>query len=171
MARAGDEPRRYARAMFATERLLARPWTLDDAEGAHAMYGDPEVVRYIGNDLRESVDSTRELLGLILERAPTLPKGMGSFPLVLRATGEIVGAGARHGGRLPLRRQIRIPDAAQAQLRHGVGRNVEIGLLRRPRPLRARQRATFESINPLLMIDRLYLFGILCIPWILNLIL
>lgn len=57
------------------------------------MYGDPEVVRYIGNDLRESVDSTRELLGLILERAPTLPKGMGSFPLVLRETGEIVGAG------------------------------------------------------------------------------
>ncbi|MCP3915886.1 MAG: GNAT family N-acetyltransferase [bacterium] len=78
--------------MFETQRLRARSWTLDDAEQAHVMYGDPEVVRHIGGDLRESVDATRELLALILERTPTLPAGMGSFPLALRETGEIVGA-------------------------------------------------------------------------------
>ena len=78
--------------MFETQRLRARSWALEDADAAHVMYGDPEVVRHIGGDLRESVESTRELLALILERTPTLPAGMGSFPLALLETGEIVGA-------------------------------------------------------------------------------
>jgi RimJ/RimL family protein N-acetyltransferase len=56
------------------------------------MYGDPEVVRFIGNDLREDVESTRELLQVYIERASARPKAMGVFPLVHNASGEIVGA-------------------------------------------------------------------------------
>lgn len=77
--------------MFETERLHARQWTLDDAEAAHVMYGDPEVVRYIGNDLRESVDATRELLAMLVERVRGLPEGMGAYPLVHKQHGDIVG--------------------------------------------------------------------------------
>lgn len=37
---------------FETERLVARRrWSSDDAEGALELYGDPEVVRFIGNQL------------------------------------------------------------------------------------------------------------------------
>jgi ribosomal-protein-alanine N-acetyltransferase len=76
---------------FETERLIARTWSLDDAEAAFEMYGDPDVVRFIGGHLQESVATTRELLDAIRARATILPAGMGSFPLVRRDTGELVG--------------------------------------------------------------------------------
>jgi RimJ/RimL family protein N-acetyltransferase len=34
-------------AIFETERLLVRPWTLDDVEEAFAIYGDAEVSTFL----------------------------------------------------------------------------------------------------------------------------
>ena len=56
------------------------------------MYSDADVVRFIGNQLWVSVDKTRELLERIVEHPPAMPKGMGWFPVDLRATGALVGA-------------------------------------------------------------------------------
>ena len=77
--------------IFETERLYARPWTLEDAEAAFVMYGDPEVTRYIGGHTKADVEETRELLVAVLERAKGMPAGMGSFPLIEKASGELVG--------------------------------------------------------------------------------
>jgi len=79
--------------LFETDRLIARPWTLEDAEGAHVLYSDPEVVRYIGGVVNADLEATRAQLREILARTETLPAGMGSFPLLDRATGEQIGTG------------------------------------------------------------------------------
>jgi RimJ/RimL family protein N-acetyltransferase len=34
--------------VFRTERLVARDWTPDDADGAYEVYRDPEVMRFLG---------------------------------------------------------------------------------------------------------------------------
>lgn len=78
--------------MLETERLYARPWRVDeDAPGACAMYGDPEMVRYIGGQLIADVGEQRERLAAILERNQRWGGRFGSWPLIERATGELVG--------------------------------------------------------------------------------
>ncbi len=77
--------------IFETERCFARLWSLDDAQAAFTMYGDPEVMRYLGNETKADVEETRTLLEEVLERAERLPAGMGSFPLIERASAELVG--------------------------------------------------------------------------------
>ena len=79
--------------VFSTERFSARPWDPDnDAEGAFAMYGDPDVVRYIGNRLVADIDDQRERLRALQHRWAPFGGRYGSWPLFERATGELVGA-------------------------------------------------------------------------------
>ena len=55
--------------IVSTEGFSARPWDPDaDAEGAFAMYGDPDVVRYIGNRRVADVDDQRERLRAVKAR-------------------------------------------------------------------------------------------------------
>jgi [ribosomal protein S5]-alanine N-acetyltransferase len=87
---AGDVKERQV-TIFETERLIVRDWTLDDAEDAFAIYGDPEVTRYLGGDpYRETVEEVRELLARSIarnaERAP-----LGSWAVVEKASGSVVG--------------------------------------------------------------------------------
>ena len=77
---------------FETERLIARPWCLADAEAAFAMYGDPEVVRYIGSAPEPDPAAMRAKLALIIERTRRLPPGQGSFPCFARDDGRLVGS-------------------------------------------------------------------------------
>jgi [ribosomal protein S5]-alanine N-acetyltransferase len=78
--------------VFETERLLARPWRVDeDAEGAFEMYGDPEVVRYIGGELLADVATQRQRLAMLLERNASWGGGYGSWPLIEKPSGELVG--------------------------------------------------------------------------------
>lgn len=74
-----------------TERLRGRPWKLEDAEAAFRMYGDPQVVRYIGTPLEASVETTRALLAKVIERQATLPSGMGGVALILKSSDELIG--------------------------------------------------------------------------------
>ncbi len=39
-------------AIFETERLIPLEWTLDDAEAAFAISGDPNVTRFLGGECR-----------------------------------------------------------------------------------------------------------------------
>ena len=79
------------RMNLTTSRLVLRPWTLDDAEGAFLIYGDPEVNRYLGGKTVESVDAMRETLGVWLARTARYPEGLGIFAAV--AGDVIVGCG------------------------------------------------------------------------------
>jgi ribosomal-protein-alanine N-acetyltransferase len=72
--------------------LLVRRWTLDDAEAAYSIYGDPEVWRYMGGgDGHADIAQSHTSLERIIGRYEQLP-GLGLWAIVEKATGEIVGS-------------------------------------------------------------------------------
>lgn len=85
--------------LFETDRLLVRPWQLDDVESAFAILGDPEVTRYLGatGEPFADRDRVREWLARIESKSADWHP-YGSWAVVDRATGEVVGG----GGLLPL---------------------------------------------------------------------
>jgi RimJ/RimL family protein N-acetyltransferase len=100
-------------AIFGTERLYARPFVLDDAEDAFAMYGDPEVMRYLmGSAVVQSVEEQRSWLAERIAKYGAMTGGLGAWALVERASERVVGTTlCKHP-----------PDAANA-----IAPDVEIG--------------------------------------------
>jgi ribosomal-protein-alanine N-acetyltransferase len=79
-------------AIFETERFWVRRWTMEDTEAAFAIYGDPEVWRYMGGGPGDAdVEASRAGLRRVIGRYEELP-GMGLWAIVEQATGEIVGS-------------------------------------------------------------------------------
>ena len=79
---------------FTTARLVARDWTTDDAGAAFDIYGRDEVMRWLGAQPRRpvpSLNAMRQRLTRMIEQARDRPE-YGLWPLVLQATGELVGA-------------------------------------------------------------------------------
>jgi RimJ/RimL family protein N-acetyltransferase len=79
---------------FTTARLIARDWTVADAEAAFAIYGRDEVTRWLGPQPRQPVSSLAEMrqaLDRRIARSRELPD-YGLWPVELRATGEVAGA-------------------------------------------------------------------------------
>jgi RimJ/RimL family protein N-acetyltransferase len=79
---------------FATERLIARDWTVADDESAFAIYGRDEVARLLGGPPRRpaaSVAEMRQRLERIIEQNSARP-AFGLWPLELRDSGVVVGA-------------------------------------------------------------------------------
>jgi len=72
-----------------TERLIIRPFTLEDAGAFHFILGDPEVMKDIPSGTSASVDETRERLRKIIKGYETW--GFCLWALVNRRTGEMVG--------------------------------------------------------------------------------
>jgi len=71
-----------------TERLLVRELVEDDAEAFHALNSDPDVMRYTGEPLSESVEQAR----LRLRAYPDYrERGYGRWALALKADGHVVG--------------------------------------------------------------------------------
>jgi RimJ/RimL family protein N-acetyltransferase len=77
----------------ASERLSFHRWRMEDAEEAFLMYGDPEVVRFIGGQQEPDLETMRERLAFLIERTSSLPPGQGSFPARSLDDGRFVGAG------------------------------------------------------------------------------
>ena len=71
-----------------TERLSLRPFTKDDAEGWHAIWGDPDVIWWGAN---ESLEQSRTGLVALLARQAAWAEGLGWFALVDRSSGAIEG--------------------------------------------------------------------------------
>ena len=71
-----------------TERLSLRPFTIDDADGWHAIWGDPEVIWWGAN---ESFEISRTRLEGLLANEPTWPDGVGWLAVRTHDTDEIVG--------------------------------------------------------------------------------
>jgi ribosomal-protein-alanine N-acetyltransferase len=75
-----------------TERLIIRDWRLEDAAAAFSVYGDPEVMRYVGTGQpHESLEQTRVSLRRSILRDKD--KAMGFWAIDLKMTGELIGGG------------------------------------------------------------------------------
>jgi RimJ/RimL family protein N-acetyltransferase len=80
--------------LFETDRLIVRPWSVEDAEAAFAMFGDPEVMRYVGDtgEPHPDVAFTRERLRARNERWGA-SSGLGNWAAVEKQAGAVIGGG------------------------------------------------------------------------------
>lgn len=80
---------------FETDRLVARPWHLDDAHYALKMYGNPEVMRYLGRNgagaVIGSLEEMRERLSKAIEKYGNSTEGYIYAALELKSSGETIG--------------------------------------------------------------------------------
>ena len=77
-----------------TPRLQLREWSVDDADAALEIYGDPEVVQFLGNSERvPDLGAQRLWLAERIERyhGPA-SDGLGAWAMVERDTEQVVGA-------------------------------------------------------------------------------
>ena len=77
-----------------TRRLHLRPFTLADQEAIHAVYADPEVMRYVGHGAHRTMAETATALrvyGDVLTR-----RGYSFLAVVERATGALIGDAGLH---------------------------------------------------------------------------
>lgn len=79
--------------MLHTERLVIRPYQLDDAEAAFEIYRHQEVARWLGSLPRaaETVQEVREAVVRWLERDDPDRPYLGFRAVTLAGTGELVG--------------------------------------------------------------------------------
>jgi RimJ/RimL family protein N-acetyltransferase len=75
---------------IATDRLLLRPFTLDDAAGYWPLVALPDVLRYLNEAQVESIDKVRELLLARPLRDYSL-HGYGRLACIEKTTGRLVG--------------------------------------------------------------------------------
>jgi ribosomal-protein-alanine N-acetyltransferase len=80
--------------LFESDRLIARRWMPQlDAEQAFEIYGDPEVMRFIGSGKTEAnVETLRQRLTETIERYNQFNNGTGSWAVVEKETTRAVGA-------------------------------------------------------------------------------
>ena len=73
----------------ATERLSYRPLEPGDAEALHAVWGDPEVMRYLPAEPSSSIDETAERIARHVKRFDE--SGYGLCAVAERESGRVVG--------------------------------------------------------------------------------
>ncbi len=78
--------------IFETDRLRIRNWDTDtDVEAAFAMYGDPDVMKYLG--AAPVVVPSVEEMGIRLRKRPKLEEdGTGFFAIERKEDGHVVGS-------------------------------------------------------------------------------
>ncbi|MFI6904644.1 GNAT family N-acetyltransferase [Nonomuraea sp. NPDC050394] len=78
---------------LATDRLLIRDWSADDAEAALAIYGSADVTRWLTPAMHrvEDVAGMRSVLQAWQEAQPNLLKPRGRWAVQLREGGKVVG--------------------------------------------------------------------------------
>ena len=76
-----------------TDRLVIQDWSLDDAEAALAIYGSPEVARWLtpAMDRVGDLAAMRAVLQAWHEAQPNLPPPRGRWAVQLRDGQEVVG--------------------------------------------------------------------------------
>lgn len=74
-----------------TARLVLRRFTADDAEPLHRIQGDPEVMRFVGNNQPISLDETRLRIAKTIEHYAS--RGCGCFAVLDRSSGRLIGYG------------------------------------------------------------------------------
>jgi len=86
-----DVEQGVAHPVIRTPRLTLRPWSLDDADAALAVYGEADVARWLSPamDRVSGVDAMRELLQRWVDEPHDSPEGR--WAVELRGTDELVG--------------------------------------------------------------------------------
>lgn len=84
-----------------TARLLLRPFDAGDRAAIHAIYADPEVMRFVGHGAHRTMADTTAALRTYAEILEA--RGYSFLAVVERATGTLIGDGGLHplGGRGP----------------------------------------------------------------------
>jgi RimJ/RimL family protein N-acetyltransferase len=84
-----------------TARLSLRPFTPADHEAIHAVYSDPEVMRYVGHGAHRTTAETARALRGYAEALRT--RGYGFVAVIERSSGAVIGDAGLHplGGRGP----------------------------------------------------------------------
>ena len=79
-------------ALFETDRLTVRDWSLDDAEAAYAIYRDPEVWRYLGGgEPPDDLEAARAMLQRWIDRSQQkVPCGI--WAVIERSSGTPIGS-------------------------------------------------------------------------------
>jgi RimJ/RimL family protein N-acetyltransferase len=72
-----------------TERLVMRPWDLDDIDTLRDILADPEVTHYLFGAIAVAPTDARAVYQRRVETWET--DGMGFWPLALKETGEMIG--------------------------------------------------------------------------------
>jgi [ribosomal protein S5]-alanine N-acetyltransferase len=76
--------------IFETNRLFVRAWNLDtDIQAAFEIYGDPEVVRFLGMEPDKSIEITRQQIQEHLESADDDDLW---YAVVKKASGQVIGS-------------------------------------------------------------------------------
>ncbi len=80
--------------IFATRRLIVRPWTLaqTDIAWAHRIYSDPMVVKTIGGRLMTDIAATEQHVRMRLDRQRKWGGRYGAFAIQRRSDAEVVGS-------------------------------------------------------------------------------
>jgi [ribosomal protein S5]-alanine N-acetyltransferase len=79
--------------IFATARLIVRPWADEDAADAFAIYRDPAVTRYLGGGgPHPDLAFSRRWIDLLAARNKADPPGQGTWAATLRETGRPIGS-------------------------------------------------------------------------------
>jgi RimJ/RimL family protein N-acetyltransferase len=81
-----------------TPRLVVRDWTEQDAPAALAVYGSPDVARWLSPavDVVADLDQMRRRLRDWIDDTATSEAGIGHWAITLAATGEVVGGVSLH---------------------------------------------------------------------------
>jgi RimJ/RimL family protein N-acetyltransferase len=76
-----------------TLRLVLRPWQLDDELAAHAIYGSPEVKRWLCPALSPIVDGTemRRVLGSWIAESDETGLPLGRWAITDKDSGDVIG--------------------------------------------------------------------------------
>jgi ribosomal-protein-alanine N-acetyltransferase len=91
--------------LLRTERLIIRDWSEDDAEPAFAVYGRPEVARWLTPAIEEihDIEGMRLVLRRWIAEARDDEAGLGHWAITLAGDGTLIGGVSLH--RLPVDEQ------------------------------------------------------------------
>lgn len=80
--------------IYATRRLIVRPWTLaqPDIAWAHRIYSDPTVVQTIGGHLMADVAATEQHIRMRLDRQRKWGGRYGAFAIQRRTDAGVIGS-------------------------------------------------------------------------------
>lgn len=71
-----------------TERLLIRPWSMDDLAAFHVIWGDPAVIWW---GATADLDGSRDMLRSLLRRSEAAGLGLGWGAVEVATSGDVVG--------------------------------------------------------------------------------
>ena len=97
----GEGVRRFmSTTIFETPRLLGRPLVTEDIDALHAVYGDVDAMRWVGDG--KPLDRAQCAHWVEVTHRNYATRGYGMFALVLRETGDVIGfCGLVHPGGQP----------------------------------------------------------------------